>query len=138
MGHPTPNLRLYHRLQRRQRHRSPSLHSNRIEELKRTGDEGQLSPGWMAILDERSSRNTTVILQLGEEKSLRATELEDAEVEYHAPAKRMFLEDDIWWKWRVKFTDAFQLLVSLDDGDLRAMQWCIRGRRGMVLMGFIM
>lgn len=102
---------------------------NRIEELKNTGDESQLSPGWVAILDERSARDSTVILQLCEEKSLWATELEDAEVEYHVPGEADVYQDEIWWKWRVRFTDAVQLFVSLNDGDFRAMQWYTRPER---------
>ncbi|OJJ39641.1 hypothetical protein ASPWEDRAFT_181017 [Aspergillus wentii DTO 134E9] len=100
----------------------------RIEELKKTNSEGQLSPNWIAILDERSIHDSTVILQHCLAKSSWAIALQDAEVEYHVPGEADVDETEIWWKWRVKFTDAFQLFMSVDGGhgDCRVMSWYTR------------
>ncbi|GKZ96486.1 hypothetical protein AnigIFM63604_010273 [Aspergillus niger] len=89
---------------------------NRIDELKDAGKAGGLTPGWLAKLDERSRRDSTVVLQYRKIKANWAQALEDAEEQFQIPGQADVDDQNIWWKWRVPFADAFQLFNSVDGG----------------------
>lgn len=95
---------------------------NRVTELKCAGDEGGLCHEWVAKLDERSCHDSTVVLQYCMDRLDWATMLEDAEVEFHIPGQTDVSDEEIWWKWRVSFGDAFQLFNSVDDGELHMIE----------------
>ncbi|SPB44267.1 hypothetical protein CAN33_0049965 [Aspergillus niger] len=89
---------------------------NRIDELKDAGKAGGLTPGWLAKLDERSRNDSTVVLQYRKIKANWAQALEDAEEQFQIPGQADVDDQNIWWKWRVPFADAFQLFNSVDGG----------------------
>ncbi|GLA04852.1 hypothetical protein AnigIFM60653_004916 [Aspergillus niger] len=89
---------------------------NRIDELKDAGKAGGLTPGWLAKLDERSRHDSTVVLQYRKIKANWAQALEDAEEQFQIPGQADVDDQNIWWKWRVPFADAFQLFNSVDEG----------------------
>lgn len=91
---------------------------HKVKDLRRTGNGGGLAQYWIAKFDERSSHDSTVIMQYCMERKIWAQMLEDAEQEFCIPGQTDITEDEIWWKWRVSFKDSSQLLIVLMRGIL--------------------
>ncbi|PWY65662.1 hypothetical protein BO94DRAFT_540783 [Aspergillus sclerotioniger CBS 115572] len=89
----------------------------KIKELGENKNAGRLEPDWIAVLDERSPRDATVVLHYNEALSLWAQSLEDAEVPFHIPGDADVSEGKIWWKWRLPISGAHHLFNSVDGGD---------------------
>lgn len=94
---------------------------HKVKDLRRTGNRSGLTQYWIAKLDERSSHDSTVIMQYCMEREIWAQMLEDTEQEFCIPGQTDVTDDEIWWKWRVQFKDSFQLFNSVDEGDLDMM-----------------
>ncbi|OOF90922.1 hypothetical protein ASPCADRAFT_518814 [Aspergillus carbonarius ITEM 5010] len=90
---------------------------NKISQLRDKGRRGQLDDNWIAIMDERSRWDGTVIMQFNKKLSMWTQVLEDAEEPFEIPGDTDISGDDIWWKWRVPFAGAPQLFNSVDCGD---------------------
>lgn len=69
-------------------------------------------------MDEQSMHDSTVVLHYGMKREHWEQMLEDAEVELHLPGQTDVSEEQIWWKLRVPFGDAFWLFKGVDDGEL--------------------
>ncbi|RAK89105.1 hypothetical protein BO79DRAFT_287197 [Aspergillus costaricaensis CBS 115574] len=89
----------------------------KIAELGARGEAGSLEPDWIAVMDERSLRDRTVVMQFNMEMSMWAQDLEDADEPFEIPGNADIEGDDIWWKWRVLFSGAQQIFNSIDCGD---------------------
>ncbi|PYI02605.1 hypothetical protein BO78DRAFT_400403 [Aspergillus sclerotiicarbonarius CBS 121057] len=89
----------------------------KISELRDVGKRGPLDSDWIAIMDERSRRDGTVVMQFNKELSMWTQDLEDAEEPFEIPGDTDVSGDDIWWKWRVPFAGAVQVFNSVDNGD---------------------
>ncbi|OJJ70092.1 hypothetical protein ASPBRDRAFT_181708 [Aspergillus brasiliensis CBS 101740] len=89
----------------------------KIAELGARGEAGSLEPNWIAVMDERSLRDGTVVMHFGKELSTWVQDLEDAEEPFEISGNADIEGDDIWWTWRVPFAGAQQVYNSVDCGD---------------------
>ncbi|PWY71250.1 hypothetical protein BO83DRAFT_389561 [Aspergillus eucalypticola CBS 122712] len=90
---------------------------NKISELREHGNEGMLQSYWIAVMDEQSEQDSTIVLHYNEELSLWAQCLEDAELPFNIPGDADVSEDEIWWRWRLPISGAHHLFNGVEDGD---------------------
>ncbi|PYH31568.1 uncharacterized protein BO87DRAFT_378901 [Aspergillus neoniger CBS 115656] len=109
---------------------------NKISELREHGNEGMLQSYCIAVMDEQSRQDSTIVLHYNEELSLWAQSLKDAELPFNIPGDANVSEDEIWWKWRLPISGAHHLFNSVDDGDFVMIELLSRpeyvGLKGVV------
>lgn len=112
----------------------------RISDLERERSIS-LSSKWVAVLDERSVTDNTVVIHRYETKSEWEQLQREAEGEWVGiPGMAENNEDDdsIWWKWRVPFDAVFHLYNHVETFSWRGVAWrCGRDRSIWGRMGLL-
>ena len=83
--------------------------------LAERGDMGTIGENWMAVLDEKSAAQSTVVLHYGIKKS-DWDELHENCPDEPIPGTGRVCDDGyIWWKWRIPFKNAYSFFTGLDS-----------------------
>ncbi|EYE96661.1 uncharacterized protein EURHEDRAFT_452686 [Aspergillus ruber CBS 135680] len=114
----------------------------RISDLERERSIS-LSSKWVAVLDERSVTDNTVVIHRYETKSEWEQLQREAEEEWvgiPGTAEINEEEDSIWWKWRVPFDAVFHLYNHVETFSWRGVALWARpeylGEDGIVMVRF--
>lgn len=83
--------------------------------LAERGTMGTIGENWMAVLDENSAAQSTVVLHYGMAKS-DWDELNENCPDEPIPGTGRVCDDGyIWWKWRIPFRNAYSFFTGLDS-----------------------
>lgn len=76
---------------------------------------GFLEKRWFAILDDKSTSQSAVLLYHGMKKSLWDKDHEDPEVDSTIPGEHKIRDDGfIWWQWRIPFRFAWAFFIDIE------------------------
>lgn len=96
---------------------------NRLEDLTNCHSIS-LSTRWVAVLDEWSPTQDTVVMHYNMQKSSWVELLEERGEEMFIPGQVEVneAEDSIWWKWRIPFKSAFNIWNNIQSLGWEALE----------------
>ncbi|PWY67645.1 hypothetical protein BO94DRAFT_540435 [Aspergillus sclerotioniger CBS 115572] len=88
--------------------------------------QGNIGGHWMAVLDELSAAQSTIVLHYGMKKP-DWDEIYQYEPEKTIPGTGKVCEDGyIWWKWRVPFKHSYHFYMTIEHCDIEVMEMFCR------------
>ncbi|KAI2815000.1 hypothetical protein CBS115989_7999 [Aspergillus niger] len=89
-------------------------------------EQGMIVENWMAVLDDQSAANSTIVLHHGMKKSMW-DDLHEYEPEKEIFGKGKLCEDGyIWWKWRVPFKYSYSFFIAIEHCDFEVLELSCR------------
>jgi len=96
---------------------------SRLEDLT-SRHASSLSTRWIAVLDDKSPTEDTVVIHSNMRKSSWVELLEEREEEVFIPGQAEVNEadDSIWWKWRIPFKSGFNIWNNIQSLGWEALE----------------